>query len=205
MPESGPIVYAITAGLAVKFNFLEQKRSIVNKAQRAADCGITHFQIREKMLPATLLLELAEAVVEAARGTGLKVLVNGRFDVALVAGADGVHLPADGLPVGVVRDNVPDGFMIAVSTHSIDDVVKAKAAYADMIVLGPVFESPGKGRGVGLENLHKGCLAADPVPVVALGGIDETNFRTTIEAGSSGIASIRFLNAIIENGGGIEF
>jgi thiamine-phosphate pyrophosphorylase len=200
MSPTGTTVYAITEGRANQTNFLQQKNDIIEKARKAAACGVTHLQIREKDLSAVLQLDLTRSVVEAAAGTGVRILVNGRFDIALAAGADGVHLPADGLPVDAVRRHVPEGFLIGVSTHSVEKAVAAKRDGADMIVFGPVFESPGKGDGVGLEILREVCRAAAPSPVLALGGIHENNFRLALGAGASGFAAIRFLNAVIERG-----
>lgn len=196
----GPLIYAITEGRANHANFLEQKSDIIEKARKAASCGVTHLQVREKGLPATLQLELTRAVVDAAEGTDLRILLNGRFDIAMAAGADGVHLPADGLPVKAVRQYVPEGFLIGVSTHSAEESLAAKSGGADMIVFGPIFESPGKRDGVGLEKLGEVCRAAAPIPVLALGGVDENNFRKTFDARASGFAAIRFLNALIERG-----
>ena len=200
MPLAGPIIYAITEGRANHTNFSRYKDEISEKARKAAVCGVTHLQIREKDVSATLQLELARSVAETAHETGLRILVNGRFDIALAAGVDGVHLPADGLPLEAVRRHVPEGFLIGVSAHTFDEVVGAKEGGADMILFGPIFASPGKGDGVGLEKLREVCRAAAPIPVVALGGVDESNFRSTLDSGASGFAAIRSLNALIESG-----
>ncbi len=204
LPPAGPIVYAITEGHADDSNFPEQKIKILSRIRRAADRGITAFQIREKRLSAALLDELVREALGAASGSGLKIVVNGRFDIALAAGADGVHLPADGLPVDAVRSRVPKDFLIGVSTHTIEEAVAAQSVGADMIVFGPVFPSPGKGDGVGLEMLGEVCRAASPMPVLALGGVDETTYRLALEMGAAGFASIRFLNSLIERGEDLE-
>jgi thiamine-phosphate pyrophosphorylase len=200
MTQTGPIIYAITEGRANQINFLQQKNDIIKKARKAAECGVTHLQVREKDLSSALQLELANAVVEAATGTGLKILTNGRFDIASAAGAHGVHLPADGVPLDAVRRCVPEGFLIGVSTHLVEEAVAAKHGDADMIVFGPVFGTAEKGEGVGLEKLQDVCRAAAPIPVLALGGVDENNFRIALHAGASGFAAIRFLNTFIERG-----
>ena len=198
--STGPFVYAITGGLADENNFQHKRVEIVRKVRKAAECGVTHLQIREKLLPAGRLLELTQAAVEAAARSGLKIIVNSRFDIAAASRADGVHLPADGLPADVVRCHVPAGFTIGVSTHSLNEAINAHVGGADHILFGPVFESPGKGAGVGISTLGKVCRALSPAPVVALGGIDEDNFRAALEAGASGFAAIRFLDRLIERG-----
>ena len=124
---------------------------------------------------------------------------NRRFDLALsAAGADGVHLPADGLPLARVRANTPRGFRIGVSTHSVGEAQAAIAGGADLVVIGPIFETPSK-RAYGAP-LGPGCSPASrasadhDAEVFAIGGIDEAAldelepYRDRI----SGIAAIRF-------------
>jgi thiamine-phosphate pyrophosphorylase len=114
--------------------------------------------------------------------------VNGRVDVALAAGAHGVHLPSGAIAPEAWRRIVPAGFLFAVSCHSVAELQRSQAA--DFAVFGPVFASPGKGSGVGLYALRE-AVSASPIPVFALGGIDQSNAQTCIDAGASGVAAIR--------------
>lgn len=195
-----PIIYCISEGDADDNNFVRVKPRIVAAIATASACGITHFQIREKRLTAANLFALAAEAAIVARECDVKLLLNGRADIAVAAGADGVHLPADGLPAVVVRRFVPAGFMIAVSTHSFEEVAEARNAGADLAVFGPVFSSPGKGDGVGLATLAAVCSKITPFPVAALGGIDETRVEAVIGAGAAGYAAIRYLNRCINDG-----
>jgi thiamine-phosphate pyrophosphorylase len=189
-----PVVYCISEGLADDSNFIQVKRGIVTRIENAARCGVTLFQIREKKLSAAKLFELSEEAANATRSVGVKLLINGRADIALAAGADGVHLPADGIPAADLRRRMPKNFIIAVSTHTPDEAVAARDAGADLVVFGPVFESPGKGGGVGLDKLAVVCEQLDPFPVVALGGIDEGRIEGVMARGAAGFAAIRYLN-----------
>ena len=193
-----PIIYCISEGRARDHNFQEIKADIKAKIANAADRGVHLFQIREKQLSAATLFELAqEGVIEAAR-TGMQVLINGRADVALAAGASGVHLPSNGLRPAELRNHVPLGFIIGVSTHSPDEVFTARVQGADFAVLGPVFASPEKGNGIGLDLLRAAVPLAGPMPVLALGGINEVRVGEVLAAGSSGWAAIRYLNELLE-------
>ena len=147
--------------------------------------GVDYIQIREKDVPARQLFEFTLAVLEFRQSefkskNVAKVLVNGRSDVAVAAGADGVHLTS-----AAPRECLP-GLIVARSCHTMAEV---RAARADLITFGPVFESPGKGEPVGLEALHEACQGK--VPVFALGGVNWDNAADCVAAGAEGIAGIR--------------
>lgn len=200
MVSDTPIVYFISEGRADEKNFSEIRDDLVAKVRNAADRGVNYFQIREKRLSAARLFELAAAVTEAARPSRVKVLVNGRADIALAAGAAGAHLPADGVPAAELRKHVPPGFLIAASTHSLAEAASAKNSMVDLISFGPVFETPGKGPAVGLEALAEVCEACAPMPVVALGGVDGSRSDQIMNAGAAGYAAIRYLNEMLTPG-----
>lgn len=140
--------------------------------------GLT-VELREKDASDRACLDLARLARERL-GAQVPVFVNRRFDIALAAGASGVHLPADGLAVGKVRAHTPRGFRIGVSTHSAREAEEAIAEGADLVVLGPIFETPSK-LAFG-EPLGPTTLALLPrrdahnCEVFAIGGIDEGRF-----------------------------
>lgn len=150
--------------------------------------GAAIVQVREKDLPGGPLLAHAQAAVAAARPRGALVLINDRVDVALAADADGVHLPEAGLAIADARALLPRGAIIGASRH---DPVVAAACDADLVVLGPVYETsgPGKGAPLGTDSL---AAARGRAVLVAIGGIDSPARAAACRAaGASAIAAIR--------------
>jgi thiamine-phosphate pyrophosphorylase len=160
----------------------------------AVDAGIPLIQIREKRLPGRTLFDLVTRAKAITCGSRTLLLVNDRVDIAIAAGADGVHLTANSVDAGVVRKVVPEKFIIGVSAHSIDELSSAQNSRADLAVFGPIFDSPGKGDPLGIDILKSAIHAVRPFPVVALGGIDQANYHDIIRAGAAGFAAIRLLN-----------
>jgi thiamine-phosphate pyrophosphorylase len=158
-----------------------------------AAAGIGAVQLREKDLADRALYELALRA-RAVLPPSVRLLVNGRVDVALAAGADGVHLPADGVPVAPLRRRFGRGVLIGRSTHRLDEVERARDEGADYVTFGPVAATPGKGPAAGLQEL--GRAAAFGVPVYALGGVTLEAFRELAGAGAAGIAAIRLFQDI---------
>jgi len=148
--------------------------------------GVEIIQVREKDLDARPLFELVCRIRDAAAGSGTKVLVNDRLDVALAAGVDGVHLPGHGLPTARIRPFVKT---LGRSIHSADEGIHAERDGADFVVFGPIFESPGK-KPVGIDAL-RAVTAVVKIPVLAIGGITHENTALVVEAGAAGIAAIR--------------
>lgn len=157
---------------------------------RAIDSGIDLIQVREKDLPARDVF----AVIQNVGGTNLRnahLLVNDRVDIAAASGA-GVHLSTRSLPAATVRRVFGDNILIGVSTHNFAEVDSAVEAGADFLVFGPVFETPSKygyGTPVGLKTLRD-AVARSAIPVLALGGIDLSNYRAVLDAGAAGVAGI---------------
>lgn len=153
-------------------------------------------QLREKEACDREVLSWARRGREAL-GPEVPLFVNRRFDIALVAGADGTHLPAEGLPLAQVRANTPRGFRIGVSTHSGEEARRAIEDGADLVLFGPIFDTPSK-RGYG-PPLGPAALKALPdragrsCEVFAIGGITEERldalepYRDRV----SGVAGIR--------------
>lgn len=193
-----PLRYLITSGEADDNNFRVKKPEILNIIRRSADANIELVQIREKRLSARYLFELTASAVSAAKGSKTKILVNDRFDIALATGAAGVHLTGSSMSPLIVRSEVPEKFLIGVSTHSIAEIIAASENSADFVLFGPVFETPGKGEAVGLELFRGACLSVSPFPVIGVGGIDETNFDSVLKNGAAGFAAIRYLNEFVK-------
>jgi thiamine-phosphate pyrophosphorylase len=147
--------------------------------------GVDLIQIREKDLSARELFEFTLAVLEVRnhelrKRPAPKILVNSRSDIAVVTGADGVHLPAD------APEQLLPGLLVGRSCHTIDEIKKVRA---DFVTFGPVYESPGKGPAVGLRALEQACKLGKQV--YALGGVNWDNADECVHAGAAGIAGIR--------------
>jgi len=189
-----PAIYLITKGESTAANFDKSLADILKIIEVAITAGVPLIQLREKNLPAKMLVELSLRVVSLTRGSLSRVLINDRADVALAAGADGVHLTANSIAPRVIRANFPPDFIIGVSAHSLAEAKAAADGGADFAVFGPVFTSPGKGDPQGIEKLKEICDRLNPFPVFGLGGVDESNLDEVIAAGAQGVAAIRSLN-----------
>ena len=155
----------------------------VEAALAALPRGAAGVQLRQP-LPPRQLLERARALRAVCAAFEAPLLINDRADVALAAGADGVHLPAHGL---AVRDARALG--LAVVGESVHSAAEAARSAADFCVFAPVFETPGKAAR-GLEELAAACKATR-VPVFALGGVEPGNAARCLDAGARGVACIR--------------
>jgi len=164
-------------------------RPLAEVAGAAARGGAAAVQLREKDLTAAELWRLGREVLTAARAAGALFLVNGRLDVALALGADGVHLGGDALPVGEARRVAGPAFLIGASVHSVAEAVAAASQGADYLLFGNVFETASKPglAGRGLAALAAVC-AAVPVPVLAIGGLAAGNVAEARRAGAAGAA-----------------
>jgi thiamine-phosphate pyrophosphorylase len=163
----------------------------VARAEGAIAGGARVVQVRMKRTPAGAVLEAARRIVAAARGRAL-VLVNDRPDLALLAGADGVHLGDDDLPPREARALLGEALLVGRTARSAEAARAALAEGADHVGFGPVFASTTKPLDVsplGLSALAAAC-AAVPAPVVAISGIGEANIAAVAQAGAAAAAVI---------------
>ena len=151
------------------------------------------IQVRERQLDDRQLVAFITEVRDAVGFRGALLLVNERTDLAIAAGADGVHLKADAPPVTDVRRMVSDEFVIGRSVHSLPEARAVEAAGGcDYLLFGTVFPSrskPGDHPIAGVEALQEVCNGAH-LPVLAIGGITETRAALAAAAGASGVAAI---------------
>jgi thiamine-phosphate pyrophosphorylase len=168
----------------------------------AANNDVDWIQIREKDLEARALAGLVRLALESTRRTRTKILVNDRLDVAIAAGAAGVHLGEMSLPVERVADWRRSArhmdFQIGVSCHSTEAAKAAERGGADYIFFGPVFSTPSKisfGPPQGIDRLLEVCSAVQ-IPVLAIGGVNLENASSCMEAGAAGIAAITLFQEV---------
>jgi len=158
---------------------------------RVAAAGVDAVQLREKHLDDRSLFELARQTRERLPPE-VRLLINGRADVARAVAADGVHLPSSGLPVAALRRRFGVRLLIGRSTHAPEEVAAARDDGADYVTFGPVYATPSKtafGPPPGLEGLRR--AVATGLPVIALGGVDAGRLEEVAAAGAAGAAGIR--------------
>lgn len=164
---------------------------LLGEAGAGADPWIA-VQLRERQLDDRRLWQLTRRAREILPA-GLRIVVNRRLDLALAAGADGVHLPSSGLPVAALRRRFGPEVLIGCSTHRPEEVEAAREAGANYVTFGPVWPTPSKPGWddvPGLEGLEE--AAALGLPVLALGGVENLErLGQVLAAGAHGAAGIR--------------
>ncbi len=168
------------------------RRDLVERVTRAARAGVHLVQVRERDLEGRELIGLVRACLEAVSGTAARIVVNDRLDVALAAGAHGVHLPSNGLPGAVVRRVAPRGFLVGRSVHSVSEAIRsARAGGLDYLVFGTVFPTPSKPEqaAAGVVELRS-VVDAVPLPVLGIGGMTIERLPSVAAAGATGFAAI---------------
>jgi len=172
---------------------LSRGRSHLEIAAAAVRGGADVIQLRDKEASGGRLFEIAVALRELIRGTGIPLIVNDRLDVAMAAGADGVHLGQEDLPADAARRILGPGKILGVSAETPAEARRAEAAGADYLGVGPVFEArgskPDAGAPQGLDQIVR-IRAETRLPIVAIGGIRPDNARRVREAGADAVAVI---------------
>jgi thiamine-phosphate pyrophosphorylase len=172
------------------------RRCLCAQARYAVEAQIDLIQLRERDLPAGQLAALAADLLAITAGTGTRLVINDRLDVALACGADGVHLRGESMPVAAARQLAPPPLLIGRSVHAASEA--SAAAGADYVIAGTVFPSvskPALEAGTGLEGLTA-IVRAVSRPVLAIGGVTVERTREVAETGASGIAAISLFIAI---------
>lgn len=184
-----PKIYPITDTRISGLSHPEQVRRLIAG-------GATLIQLREKTGAPAELYEAALASVEIARKHGARIIINDRVDIALAAGADGVHLGQDDLPPENARSILGPDAIIGYSTHTVDQVRRAATLPVDYIAIGPVFETRTKADPdavVGLDGVREARVAAGTLPLVAIGGLSAGSIPSVLAAGADCVAIISCL------------
>ena len=193
-----PIIYLITGGQATNQTLVADQERLLTLVSAAVRARVSLIQLREKNLSALSLYELTRQAAALTAKSSTLLLVNDRADIALSAGANGVHLTARSLAVPVVRRACGKNFLIGVSTHTLAEARAARDGGADFAVFGPVFATPSKtiyGAPAGLAGLREVAHDLHPFPLIALGGITQENAASALRAGACGVAAIRALGS----------
>jgi len=161
--------------------------------------GVKAVQLREKDLGIRELLRLAYRMREVTGRYKAAFFINGRVDVALAVGAEGVHLGGADIPVHAARKAAGDGMLIGASTHSVAEAKRAEQEGADFITVGPIYETPSKlryGRPIGPGEIRR-VREEVSIPVFAIGGISKDRVAEVLREGACGVALI---SAILASG-----
>ena len=167
-------------------------RSAREIAEAAIRGGATAVQLRMKDEPARVILDIAREIASLCRAAGVTFIVNDRVDVAMIAGADGVHIGQDDLPAAEVRALLGPRALVGVSAATVEEAVVAERAGADYLGVGAVYATATKwdaGAPVGLSRLGE-IRQAVGLPLVGIGGITLDNAAAVIRSGASGVAVI---------------
>ncbi len=189
-----PRLYAIVdAGSASRAG-----RTPVDLARAYLDGGARLLQLRAPGVDTRTLFEWARDIVALAAPRGARVVVNDRCDVALMSGADGVHVGQDDLPAAAARELLGPAAVVGLSTHDASQLDDALAQPVSYLAVGPVRDTRTKDTGyaaVGLEAVRRAARAAGSRPVVAIGGITLEAAPAVIAAGAASVAVISDLLA----------
>ena len=161
-------------------------------AQAVIDGGAKILQLRAKKLSSREFLETARIIRKITKDKGAVFIVNDRIDIALLTDADGVHLGQDDLPVKEARRLLGNNKIIGYSTHNIREALEAKKLPVDYISFGPIFATKTKEDAQtpkGLKGLDE-VMKAVKIPIVAIGGITETNMAHVLKQGVESVAMI---------------
>ncbi len=167
-------------------------RGVEAAVHAAVEGGVTVVQLRAKRVAARDLLSQAVALRAWLAPRNVPLIINDRLDIALAAGAAGVHLGQDDLPCAVARRLAGPDFLVGVSVSTADEARRAEADGADYLAASPVFATPTKPDAppaVGLEGL-RAIRAAVKLPLVGIGGLRTGNAEAVIRAGAQGVAVI---------------
>lgn len=186
------IFYAITDR---KF---DEHNNLLSQIKKYLSLGVDWIQIREKDLSDKELLKVLERTVNLSRKKNTKIFVNNRSDLSFLSRCEGVHLSADSIPIGKIKDKFPN-LMVIKSCHSLEQAKKTEKEGADFVTLSPIFEPLSKKyfttKPLGIKTLFS-CVNKLKVPVIALGGIDEDNIFEVAKSGVYGVSAISFFNSI---------
>lgn len=173
--------------LAITDDLRDGQDGLVGRVAAAVRGGATMIQVRLKHATGRELVEVTRALIQAV---AVPVLVNDRADVAIAAGAAGVHLGASDLPVAAVRRFAPPGFIIGASVGGVHELPHAVGA--DYVGIGPVFPTltkPDAGEAMGVAGLSS-LVAPSSLPAVAIGGLTAANAGEAIRGGAVGVSVI---------------
>lgn len=186
--SKGPVDYSL---YLVTDRKMLQERDLPQSIEQAIQGGVTLVQLREKSVSTRKFLQLAIQVKEITSQYQIPLIINDRLDIALAVDADGLHVGQDDLPMLKARELLGDGKIIGVSASTLDEALLAERQGADYLGVGAVFRTSTKtdAAEVGLAQLEV-IKKSVTIPVIAIGGIDETNVNQVLATGVDGVSVV---------------
>ena len=158
------------------------------------DNGATMIQLRTEKMTDRALLRTARKIRKTISNPHIKFIINNRVDIALSCAADGVHLGHTDIPVDVARKIAGEMFIIGASTHNVAEAKRAEKMGADYLGVGAIFPTETKkGARICAIGTLRSIIQHVKIPVIAVGGINDQNYRAVLRAGAAGIAVASFL------------
>ncbi|OED97021.1 thiamine phosphate synthase [Vibrio breoganii] len=171
--------------------------TLCSVVKQAIAGGVTMVQIREKHGDVRAFIERARAVKSVMRGSGVPLIINDRVDVALAVDACGVHLGQSDMPVTDARRLLGDDKLLGLSVESEEQLLEAQSFAVDYLGISAIFATPTKTNTVkhwGVEGLTK-AVELSKLPLVAIGGINDSNIKSVVDTGVDGIALVSAISA----------
>ena len=170
---------------------LPSGRNLFDAVEEALQAGVTLVQYREKNGPGKSMLEKSRKLIALCHKYNVPLLVNDRLDIALLSGADGVHLGQEDIPVAEARRLAGENFLIGATAHNVEEALAAEAAGADYLGCGAVFATHTKKDTVplGLDGL-KAIRQAVHIPIAGIAGITTDNYQQVLATGADGVAVV---------------
>ncbi len=203
MPDHHGCLIAMTPDYSlylVTDSALVGRRQLFEVVMAAVAGGVRCVQLRDKYLPTRDLVEQARRLVELLRPEGIPLIVNDRVDVALAAGADGVHLGQSDMHIRDARKLLGPDRIIGISAECVEDAVRAERQGAEYIGISPVFATATKtdtAAPLGLAGVAR-IREAVAIPLVGIGGISATNAAEVMRAGADGVAVVSAIIAAMD-------
>ena len=167
------------------------EKSLYTAVEEALEGGVTFLQLREKHLPEEEILAEAKALLPLCHAHGVPLIINDSVDIALAAGADGVHVGQEDLEAGMARERLGPDKILGISAHNVEEALRAEKAGADYLGVGAMFPTGTKHNVVPTSpETLKAICAAVSIPVVAIGGVGADNLPQLSGCGMAGAAVV---------------
>lgn len=166
--------------------------TLINVVKEAVTGGVTMVQVREKGNDIQSFITTAQVVKTLLKGTGVPLIINDRVDVALAVDADGVHLGQSDMPAQMARALIGPNKLLGLSIENEQQLHEANQLPLDYIGLSAIFATPTKTNTLkqwGIEGLQK-AINVSRFPIVAIGGINQSNLDQIIKTGVDGVALV---------------